>query len=284
MSFKSQLQENLIKKLNKRELELLPAGYQSIGDICIINLNSELLGKNKEIGLGILEILPRFKTIGNKVGEISGVFREPQIEIIAGEKNTETTVKENNCLYKFDVTKLMFAKGNINERVRIANSVKPGEIIVDMFAGIGYFSVPMGKLSKFKKIYSIELNPNAFFYLNENIKLNKIKNIQTINGDCRKEIDKLIGQGVIADRVVMGYLPPPMEFVDAALKIVRKKGIIHYEALLNEDKLEEETKKVVSEINEKAKLQKRKVKLIKNNFVKGYRPHINHYVLDLEVD
>jgi tRNA wybutosine-synthesizing protein 2 len=285
MSFKSQLQEKLIKKLDKKEIELLPSGYQALGEICVINLNEKLLSKKKEIGKEILILLPRFKVIYNKKGEISGKFREPQLEFLFGDKNIkEAKVIENNCAYSFDVTKLMFAKGNINERIRIAKQVKKNEIIIDMFAGIGYFSVPIGKLSFAKKIYSIELNPNAFEYLNKNIKLNNISNVETINGDCIKEITKLKEKGVIADRIVMGYLPPPIEFVDSALMIIKKKGVIHYETLLNEDKLEEEIEKVIKEINEKAKAQNKKVKLLKNNYVKGYKPHINHYVLDLIVE
>src|SRR3989344_2273513 len=74
--------------------------------------------------------------------------------------------------------KEMFPKGNLFERQRIAKQVKPNEIIIDMFAGIGYFSLG---LKKAKKVYAIEKNPLAYKYLKENILLNKAKNIVPIN-------------------------------------------------------------------------------------------------------
>ena len=284
MPFKSQLQEKLREKLNESELQLLPQGYQAIGEIVILNLKLELLKHKIDIGKAVLEILPRFKTVCNKTGEIKGEFREPQIEVIAGVNNTVAIVKESGCLFKFDVAKIMFAKGNLNERVRIAKQVKPGEIVVDMFAGIGYFSVPIGKLAKPKKVYSIEKNPISYKYLKENLILNKITSVQAINGDCRVEVDNLVTRGVNADRIVMGYLPPPMEFVDWALKIV-KKGVIHYECLLNEDSdlRKKEVDEILKKIQEKATKQGKKIKLISENYVKDYRPHVGHCVLDLEV-
>lgn len=293
MTFKEQLQDKLKESLSEKELEILPKGFQIVGDIIILNIKQELLEFKTEIGKVVLELYPKIRIVCNKKGDISGTFREPQNEIIAfrGEQknktiiNTEVIVIENGCKYKFDVLKLMFAKGNINERVRIANLVKKGEIVVDMFAGLGYFSVPLGKISKAKKIYSIELNPNAFYYLNENIKLNKINNIEVIQGDNRKIIDSLVEQRVKADRVVMGYLPPPKDFLPAAFKISKKGTIIHYEDLLNidKDKIQGEIERSMNYVASVAEKFGFKLKLVKANYVKDYRPHIGHYVLDVEV-
>jgi tRNA wybutosine-synthesizing protein 2 len=287
MTFKEELKEKLNGKVPADKLDLLPSGFQAIGEICILNLNKELENYKRRIGEAVLLIFKRFKTVCNKKGEITGKFREPQIEVIAGDEKTEAIVKENDCLYKFDVTKIMFAKGNINERVRIARQVKPREVVVDMFAGIGYFSVPIGRLASPEKIYSIELNPNSIYYLKENLRLNKIEDkFEVIHGDCKEEVDNLIERGVKADRVVMGYLPPPMEFVPWALKIVKNKGIVHYEDILNldDDKRKHEVKERMEKIEEFGKEQGKKVKLISVNYVKDYRPHVGHYVLDILVD
>ena len=284
MGFKENMQEKLKEKLKKEELEILPAGFQNLGDIIILNLNKELLGKKIEIGEKVLELYPKVRAVYNKEGDISGEFREPQLIFIAGDKEKkEAEVIENGIRYKFDVTKLMFAKGNINERVRVAGEVKPGEIIVDMFGGIGYFSVPIGKISLAKKVYTIEKNPNAFHYLNENIKINHIGNIETFNGDNRKIIDNLVEKGIKADRIVMGYLPPPKEFLPWAFKISKKGTIIHYEDLLNDENLKEEEKKVMDFVEGEAEKQGMKVKLIKLVRVKNYKPHVGHYVVDVVV-
>lgn len=282
MSFKDNLKEKLEGKLSEKELGLLPSGFQNVGEIIILNLKPELKKFKKIIGEKILELYPKVKTICNKKGEISGEFRIPQIEIIAGEKNSETIVLENNCRYKFDVKKLMFAKGNINERIRIAREVKMGEIIVDMFAGLGYFTIPIGKLSLAKKIYSIEKNPVAFKYLKENLKLNNITNCEIFNEDNKKIIPEL-AKKFKADRIVMGYLPPPKDFLEDAFKISKRGTIIHYESLIFDEQLKEEVKKELKFLDEEAEKSGFKLKLLKVNFVKGYKPRVGHYVLDVEV-
>lgn len=284
MTFKSMLQEKLKDKLTEDELAILPSGFQAIGKIAILNLKEKLRRHKKEIGKAVLDTMPRFTSIWNKKGEIEGEFRKPQIEFLAGEKNTEAITKENNCLYRFDVTKLMFAKGNLNERVRLPKLVKSGEVIVDMFAGIGYFSIPILKFAKPKKIYAIELNPTSFHYLEENIKLNKVQEkIEIINGDCRKEVEKLAKKGIKADRIIMGYFPPPKDYLPYAMKIAKKGTVIHYATLIYDEKFEEEKNRDLKYIEDAAKEAGFKAKLLNTSYVKSYRPKVGHYVLDLEV-
>ena len=177
----------------------------------------------------------------------------------------------------------MFAKGNLSERVRYPPLVEDGEVIVDMFAGLGYFSLAMGKLAKPSKIYSIELSPVSFGFLCENISLNGIDCIEAINGDCREIVDDLVVKGVEADRVLMGYLPPPKEFLSWALKIVKKDGWIHYEDILTVGKFEEESKRVVEMVNEVAAEYGKKVELVHLQDVKSYGPKRKHVVFDLRV-
>ena len=285
MSFKNILIEKLKDELSNEELAKLPSGYQKIGDIIIINLDDNLLKFKKEIGAEILEIFKtsKVRTICNKFGEIKGKFREPQIEVIAGDENTVTTHLENNCKYKLDIRKIMFAKGNVSERIRIAKQVKKNEVIVDMFAGIGYFTIPVSVLSKPKKIYSIELSPLSFNFLKENIKINHIHNVEAINGNCREEIDKLVEKGVKSDRVIMGYLPPPKEFLPWAFKTIKKNGVLHYEELVNTDKEKEDIDRVVEEVSNVGKKHDFKVKLLLAKKIKSYKPRVDHYVFDFRV-
>lgn len=279
MSFKENLKEKLKDKLDENKLELLPSGFQAVGDIIILNLKPESIKDKKIIGEKILELYPRIKTVCNKTG-IKGKLRIPEIEIIAGKRNTAAIVNENGCKYKFDARKLMFAKGNINERARIAKEVKSGEIVVDMFAGIGYFSIPIGKFSLAKKIIAIELNPVSFDYLKENIKLNKINNIEAIKGDNKKIIKKIKEK---ADRILMGYIPPPKKFLRTALLVAKKGTVIHYAALISEINFKKELEKTVDELKKEIIGEKFKIKLKKYNFVKNYKPKTGHYTLDLEV-
>ena len=282
MGFKDLLKAKLNGKINVN-LDNLPRGFQRIGDIIIINLDKSFNDFKNEIGNTILEIF-KVRSVCSKYGEIKGEYREPQIEVIAGSDNTLVNHVEHGIKYRFDVRKVMFAKGNLSERVRYPKMVKEGEIIVDMFAGLGYFSLPMAKLSKPKKIYSIEINSVSFNFLKENIKLNNISNIEAINGDNRKIIDELVEKGINADRIIMGYLPPPKEFLPWAFKIIKRKGILHYEDILSVGKEKEESEEVMKMIENIAKDYNFKVKLLHLQDVKSYGPKRHHYVFDILVE
>jgi len=281
MGFKELLRGKLEGKLDC-DLDKLPKGFQRIGDIIILNLNNEFDDCKKEIGEAVLSLF-NVKSVCNKFGEITGTYREPQIEVLAGSNDTLVTHIEHGIRYRFDLRKVMFAKGNLSERVRYPKQIIDGEVIVDMFAGLGYFSLAMGKLSNPEKIYSIELNPVSFGFFEENIKLNKIKCIEAFNGDNRDIIDSLVKRGIKADRVLMGYLPPPKEFLPWALKIIKRGGILHYEDILNVNNVEVESKKVIEMINEVAKEFGKKVELIHLQDVKSYGPMTHHYVFDLKI-
>ena len=121
-----------------------------------------------------------------KLGRISGLKREPDVDMVIGE-GTETIHRENKCSFKLDVSRIMWSKGNTTERKRMSTIAKEGETVVDMFAGIGYFSIPIAVHSKPAKIYSIEINPVSYGYLCENVHLNKVEGIlEPILGDCRE--------------------------------------------------------------------------------------------------
>ncbi len=285
MSFKQQLRGKLKNKIPEKELAFLPSGFQKIGDIIILNLPENLQNYKKEIATAVLELFPTIRVVCNKVGAVHGQFREPQVEYLAGDTNTVTVHTESNCKYTFDVTKIMFAKGNLSERTRIPKQVKKNEIIVDMFAGIGYFSIPLAKLSKQKpkKIYSIELNPVSFHFLEENILLNKIDNIKAIQGDNRAVIEGLVKKGVKADRIIMGYLPPPKEFLPSAFEIIKKGGMIHYEDIVSTDTKDEEIKGIMNEINSVAEKYGFTARLVLAKCIKSYGPKVDHYVFDVRV-
>ena len=275
---KELLKEELKDRLSEEELSLLPSSYQKIGDILIINLKSELTRYEKEIGKILLERIPHTRTVCRKEGPILGETRKPKIKVIAGDENTETVHKEHGILFKLDVAKIMFAKGNLNERKRMARLVRGGEIIVDMFAGIGYFSLGIAKFANPKKIFSIEINPVAFHYFRENIKLNKVEDkIEPILGDCREIIPRL---GRIADRVIMGLLPSCKEFLPYALDVVKYGGIIHYHGVAKK----EEWKKLFEEVKKVAEKKRLRVKLMEKVKVKSYAPKVFHWVLDCLIE
>ena len=210
-----------------------------------------------------------------KIKSISGQMREPDIEILAGDKTTETIHKENGCLFKLDLSKVMWSKGNNNERLRISKLVKKGEIVTDMFAGIGYFTIPIAVHSKAKRINAIEINPNSYRYLLENIKLNKITEdkINPILGDSNIE-----APNYKADRIIMGYVKTTHHFLKSAIKGLNENGILHYHETVPEKLLE--TRPID---NIKKAAENREVELINIQKVKKYSPGVWHVVIDAKI-
>lgn len=274
---KKLLQKELKEHLSKSELSQLSSSYQKIGDILILNLKKELWKHDEIIGEILLKKISNTRTVCRRTGSITSEFRKPQLNVIAGDENTETIHKEHRIVYKLDVKKIMFAKGNLNERKRISKLIRKEEIVVDMFSGVGYWSIPIAKSPKSKKVYAIEINSVAFHYLNENIKLNHVKEkIVPILGDCVVEVSKL---GRIADRVIMGLIPSSEEYLLDAMKVVKSDGTIHYHCLAEKDSI----KKRFEEVETAAEIAGFKTKLLKCKKVKSYAPKIYHYVLDCQV-
>ncbi|MBU4492235.1 MAG: class I SAM-dependent methyltransferase family protein, partial [Euryarchaeota archaeon] len=202
------------------EKKLLPSGWQILGDIVIISLHEALEHRKEEIARALLSLYPRCRTVLLDRG-INGKMRLPRREIIAGEK-TETVHKENGCLFKLDAMRIMYSRGNLAEKKRMSRWGKD-ETIVDMFAGIGYFSIPAAVHSRPKKIFAIEINPVAFGYLKENIKLNRVEDIiEPILGDCA-----VVTPRGIADRVIMGYLNAH-EYLEQGISALLPHGLLHY--------------------------------------------------------
>ena len=270
-----------IKKLLSTELPLeliskIPDKWEKIGDVVIIKLPKELKKYKKQIGKTYTDIL-NCKTALEDVSGISGIYRKPNVEIIYGKKDTETIHKENNIRYKLDSQKIMFSSGNMDERIRMANISNSKETVVDLFAGIGYFTLPMAVYSKPKKIYACEINPIAYKYLCDNIVLNNVTDIvQPLFGDNKETTPKNI-----ADRIIMGYIEDTHKFLQTAINCLKNKtGIIHYHEVCPDELFPDRPLKHIHKASER---NGRKAKLLKYKNIKSYAPGVSHYVLDIKI-
>ena len=240
--------------------------YKKIGDILILDNNSsqedyESLSKKHNV-----------KTI-MKIDHIEGTKREPVFKILYG-NDTQTINKENGCLFKLDLAKVMWSKGNNNERLRIAKLVEDDETVLDMFAGIGYFSIPIGVHSNAEKIISIEINPNSYKFLCENAKLNKLDNLIPVLGDCMVETPKFK-----ADRIVMGYVKTTHHYLNVAINSLNKGGIIHYHETVPEKLID--IRPIERIKNESGN---RDVELLNLTKIKKYSPGVWHVVVDARIN
>ena len=141
--------ENLIQilenKLPPNLLAMLPQALDVIGDIAIIDIPPELKSRENIIGEAILQTHRNIKTVLAKAGAISGTYRVREYDFIAGEQKTQTIHKEFGCQYHVDVAKAYFSPRLSHEHERVASLVQKGETVVDLFAGVGPFSVLIAK-------------------------------------------------------------------------------------------------------------------------------------------
>jgi tRNA (guanine37-N1)-methyltransferase len=252
--------------------DLLPASFDVVGDIYLVKLEDELLPHARQIGEAILKAHKNAKVVALDKG-VKGELRTRDLEVIAGENRLATTHVEYGLKFQMDLGKVYFSPRLASERKRIADMVKPGETIIDMFAGVGPFSIMIAKRAKPDTIYAIDKNEFAIEYLNNNIKINKIKNIKVFLGDARQESEKLPK----AHRVLMNLPHSSIDFLDAALKCAREQGVIHLYALAGEDDLEN-TKALIPDVAEQ---NNRKAKVTNVQLVHTYSPRDSVYCFDL---
>lgn len=229
---KENLMQNLENKLPPNLLAMLPQSLDVVGDIAIIDIPPELKSRENIIGKAILQTHANIKTVLAKAGAINGVYRVREYVFIAGDQKTKTIHKEFGCIYHVDVAKAYFSPRLSHEHERITLLTQKGETIVDLFAGVGPFSILIAKKNPTVNIYAVDLNPEAVKLLKINVRVNRVENrVLTILSDAR-EIVSLKLKGV-ADRVIMNLPETAIEFVDAAcLAIKPKGGIIHFYAFV----------------------------------------------------
>jgi tRNA (guanine37-N1)-methyltransferase len=222
------LSQALQNQLPSNLLERVPQAFDIIGDIVVIDIPTELKQYQKVIGEAILRSKKTIKTVLAKASDINGTFRVRDYTLIAGEDKTETIHKEFGCRYYLDLAKAYFSPRLSYEHERVASLVSKGEVIVDLFAGVGPFSILIAKKQSSAEVYAVDLNPEAVEFLKLNVRFNRVENrVFPILGEA-KEIARTKLRGV-ADRVIMNLPETAIDFVDAACDAIKLTGgIFHF--------------------------------------------------------
>jgi tRNA wybutosine-synthesizing protein 2 len=215
----ARVRTRLAHRLSAAELAALPGGFQRLGSVLVVRLPENLRPRFSEIGeayrreVGVATVLRRR-------GPISGEFRLPSTELLAG-ATTETQVRENGVVYRFDAARVMFAQGNSTERSRLVGAVADGEVVADLFAGIGYFTLPLAVHSRARRIVACEANPLSFAYLQQNLARNRVAERVEVHLGPNEEAP--LEEGAF-DRAVLGFLPSSRRWVDRAVRLLRRDG------------------------------------------------------------
>ena len=219
------LRESLKGILTEEEMKVANRSFELVGDIAILEIPEGLKKKEKQMAKALLETHKNIKVVVKKKGGHEGTFRIQKYSVLAGQRRKETEYKEHNCRFKLNIEKTYFSSRLSNERKRIFQKVQPGEDILVMFSGVSPYPITLARNSKPKEIYAIEINPDAHKYAQENINLNKVKNVVLFCGDVNEVVPKLKKK---FDRILMPLPRSAEDFLETALSAIKSNGIIHF--------------------------------------------------------
>jgi len=254
--------------------ERLPASFDIIGDVAILRLDDDMKEHAPEVGRALMETFPRLRTVAVDQG-VKGELRVRQLRVVAGGPGTETMHLEHGVRMLIDPAKVYFNPRLANERMRIASLVQDGEKVVDMFAGVGPFSVMIAKHARPEAVWAMDLNRDAVEYLKRNIELNKVTGVFPLEGDSRE----LLFSIPCADRIIMNLPHSAREFFADALTRLNMGGVIHLYIICERDEIGEIAVGLATEARGMA------VRVVMDRIeeLKTYSPSMSVFALDIRL-
>jgi tRNA (guanine37-N1)-methyltransferase len=280
---KGALKTRLKDKLEPNELRFLCTSYDIVGDIAVIRVPETLKLRTQTIAEALLQTQKHIRTVLLQISPVAGDFRLRDLEWVAGEKKTETVHKEFGCSFKVDLGKCYFSPRLSFERMRIAKLIQPNEVVVNMFAGVGCYSIIIAKHSCLEKIYSIDINPTAIQFLKENARLNRVEmRVLPILGDAKETIERRLQR--MSDRIIMPLPEKAYEYVETALQALKPSGgVIHYYDFEHSAKDENVIEKTGKKVSEKLKSIGVDFDISSSRVVRTTGPNWHQAALDIKI-
>jgi len=278
---KRRLKDILSDFIPERNLAYIYNSYDIVGDIAILRLTEESRKYSKIIAEAILNVHKNVKTVLAQTSPVSGDFRLRKLEYVAGENKTVTVHRESGCQFSIDVAKCYFSPRLFFERMRIAKLVRNEEVVVNMFAGVGCFSIIIAKYSNAKKVYSIDVNPAAYHLMQENIRINSVfERVVPILGDAKDIIQTKLNRS--ADRVLMPLPEKALEYLPYAILALRNAGgWVHYYDFEHAKRNENPVEKVKLKVAEKLQNLVASFEIHSGRVVRSTGPNWYQVVLDI---
>jgi tRNA (guanine37-N1)-methyltransferase len=279
---RKRLRDKLSATLPLEELGKVYNSFDVIGDIAIIKINA--FQNAEAVAKQIMGSQRKIKTVLTPATRITGDFRVRELKYLAGENKTITYHKESGCTFKVDVEKCFFSPRLSYEHLRIAKLVRSGETVVNMFAGVGCFSIVIAKTASQTKVYSIDVNPVAIQCMEENIRINYVGgSVFPMFGDAKIIINSKL-QGV-ADRVLMPLPEIALEYLPYALSALKPTGgWIHYYDFQHAPGKENPTEKTKLKVAEELKCLGVNYEFVNSRVMRPTGPNWYQTVLDIKVD
>ena len=245
--------------------------FDIMGDVVVLEIPDEFEAEKVLIGNAALKFTKR-RAVYRKTSEIKGVIRTRELEHLAGEDVSETVHREFGSRIMLDVRKVYFSPRLATERRRVAEQVKDGELIIDMFAGVGPFPITIAR-DHDVKIYAIDINPAANYYIKRNIEMNKLKGeVVPLLGDVKDVLNDL---DLSADRIIMNLPGTACDFLKTAISSLKSGGILHYYEFASDYKVPVE--RIVETANP------RNVEILNVRKVKSRSPGVWHMAVDAKI-
>jgi tRNA (guanine37-N1)-methyltransferase len=253
---KKDLKKYLNKSLETCQLEQFYSSYEVVGDIAILRVHKSLENRIPEIADIIMTSNKHIKTILHQTSPVTSSFRIRKLRWIAGDKKTETIHKEYGCSFKLDLEKTYFSPRLHFERMRIAKQVKPHEVVINMFSGVG---------------------------CQKNVKLNKVRHIvESLEGDAKLLIETKLQN--IADRVLMPLPEKAFEYLKYAVSALKRNGgDIHYYDFTHARKSEKPVIKISEKVSRKLRKLNINSRISFGKVVRTIGPRWFQIVLDIHI-
>lgn len=261
------------RKLNPEDILGYNPSFEIVGDIAIVEPEDA-----EEVASALMSVYKSVRTVITPISDVEGEFRTRRFRHVAGSPRTTTIHREHGLRYRIDLEGAYFSPRLGTERLRVVHQIRPGDVVLDMFAGVGPFALLAAK--KGARVIAIDKNPVAVKCLRENAELNRAQlgqsRLEIIEGDAA---DLASDYENSADHIIMNLPHSASQFLAPAIKASKLGGVVHYYAFAPVEDLYADAdlvKKAASNIGASAEI-------LYQGIVRSYSPRKYNIVMDFRL-
>ena len=218
----------LKRKLPNKLRRFTPTSFDVIGTIAIFNkFPLQLTRYAATIGKALLAAHPHLTTVCIKTGNVAGTYRVPKLKVVAGAASKETVHRENGCSFKLNVERCYFSPRLATERLRIAHLITKPERALVLFSGVAPYPCVIAKHASVKEVMGVELNRIAHQCALENLKLNRLTNVQLFNQSAASAIESFRRRKQKFDRIILPLPKGAIGYLEQIMPLLQQNGTVH---------------------------------------------------------
>lgn len=247
--------------------------FDTIGNIAILKFDGEKKGEKKKIVEKLMKEHSNIQTVLEKTEKVKGKLRTIKTKYLAGKKTKEAIYRENGCIFKLNIDTCYFSPRLSNERLEIARKCKEKDRVLVLFAGVAPYPIAIAKLAK-SKVVSVELGRDCYKYARENVKLNKLENVEIIQGDVKNLAKFVDGK---FDKIVMPRPQLKDTFLQHVWKFCKKGTEIYYYGF------GKNIAEILEQIYLESKKAKKKIEILKVKYAGNIAPFKYRFRIEFKI-